>query len=80
MLKQTWSKKMHQTQAEYFQVIETEYSSKVKLSPPQLLSPKCLLSPSCPILITLKNRISNTYVMAEVLRFYLETALCITQI
>lgn len=33
---------MHQTKAEYFQVTETEYSSKLKLSPPQLLSPKCL--------------------------------------
>lgn len=42
MLKQTWNEKMHQTQAEYFQVIETEYSSEVKLFPPQLLSPKCL--------------------------------------
>lgn len=42
MWKQTWSKKIPQTQAEYSQVIETECSSQVKLSPSQLLSPKHL--------------------------------------
>ena len=38
MLKKTWTKKLHQTQAEYFQVVETEYSSKAKLPTP---TPKC---------------------------------------